>query len=119
MMGTLSDGSVAQAHNEISHSETASTSDRRCLPAAYAVSVGEAVERHRVAGELAVDVHLGQGVGLEGVEAQLDLLSHQLGAHFEIAALPAHGAVEAHLARLAVKKTSSRFMPVGIERRCS
>ena len=62
---------------------------RRRLPR----HVGQPVERHGVADEAAVDEDARQR-GLVGrVEAQLDALLAEIGAHLEEAAAPAHGAV--------------------------
>ena len=71
---------------------------------ASSVHVGESVERHGVAEELPLPEDARARARIAWVEAQLDALAHQLGAHLEEAALPAHGAVLAHGAHLAVEE---------------
>src|SRR5271155_29619 len=69
-----------------------------------AVGVGDPVEPYRVAVEVALAEDHGPGALAPRVEAQLDLLARQLGAHLQPATLPAEGAVLAHRARAAVQE---------------
>src|SRR5512147_1351015 len=63
-----------------------------------AMHIGQAVERHGVTEERAVDEDARQCLLVLGGEAQLDVLAAELRAHFEVAAAPPHGAVLADLA---------------------
>src|SRR3972149_4095964 len=62
------------------------------------------VERHRVAEELVVDEDAGARARVVRVEAQLDDVADELWAHLEMAAVPAHRAVLAHLALRAMEE---------------
>src|SRR5208283_5481173 len=75
-----------------------------------AVGVGDPVEPYRVAVEVALAEDLGQRALAPRVEAQLDLLARQLGAHLQPAALPADGSVLAHRARPAVQEDRRKLV---------